>query len=111
MTQQLLSSKPQIGLYEYFGIEVFFLSSDTQPLVVYGEFQSRKSKIMIHLKNGVYSHLSQDTVDDCQPLEKQELDKFTKVVSNNLPDIIKSWSNHYIYRKNIQFEKISKPIL
>jgi hypothetical protein len=111
MTQQLLSSKPQISLYEYFGIEVFFLSSDTQPLVVYGEFQSRKSKIMIQLENGVFSHLIVMNVDNCQPLETKELDKFTKVVSNNLTEIIKSWTNHYIYHKHIPFEKISKPIL
>jgi len=111
MTQQLFLSKPQISLYEYFGVEVFFLSADLQPLVVYGEFQSKKSKIIIQLENGVYSHLTVMTVDDCQPLDKKELDKFTKVVSNNLPDIIKSWTNHYIYRKDIPFEKITKPIL
>jgi hypothetical protein len=52
MAQQLFLSKPQINLYEYFGVEVFFLSSDFQPLVVYGGFQSRKSKIIIQ-QNGV----------------------------------------------------------
>jgi hypothetical protein len=111
MSQQLSLSKPKISLYEYFGIEVFFLSSDTQPLVVYGEFQSCKSKIIIHLENGVYSHLTVMTVDDFHPLDLKALDKFTKVVGHNLPDIIRSWSNHYIYRKDIQFEKITKPIL
>lgn len=111
MTQQLFLSKHQISFYEYFGIEVFFLSSDTQPLVIYGEFQSRKSKIIIQLENGVYSHLTLMTVDDCDPLDGKELEKFTKVVSNNLTEIIKSWTNHYIYHKNIPFEKISKPIL
>ncbi len=111
MTQQLFLSKPQINLYEYFGIEVFFLSSDTQPLVIYGEFQSRKSKIMIQLENGVYSHLTLMTVGDCEPLNDKEIDKFTKVVSNNLTEIIKSWTNHYIYHKHIPFEKISKPNL
>ena len=111
MTQQLYLSKPQISLYEYFGVEVFFLSSDLQPLVVYGEFQSRKSKIMIQLENGVFSHLTVMSVDNCQPLDTKELDKFTKVVSNNLTEIIKSWTNHYIYHKHIPFEKISKPII
>jgi hypothetical protein len=111
MTQQLFTTNQKINLYEYFGIEVFFLSSDVEPLVVYGEFQSCKSKIIIHLENGVYSHLTLMTVDDFHPLDNLALDKFTKVVSNNLPDIIRSWSNHYIYRKDIQFEKIIKPIL
>ena len=111
MTQQLFLSKPQISLYEYFGVEVFFLSSDLQPLVVYGEFQSKKSKIIIQLENGVFSHLTVMNVDNCQPLDTKELDKFTKVVSNNLTEIIKSWTNHYINHKHIPFEKISKPII
>lgn len=111
MTQQLFTTNQKINLFEYFGVEVFFLSSDFQPLVVYGEFQSRKSKIIIQLENGVYSHLTLMTVDDCEQLDDKELDKFKKVVSNNLTEIIKSWTNHYIYHRNIPFEKISKPII
>lgn len=111
MTQQSFTTNQKINLFEYFGVEVFFLSSDFQPLVVYGGFQSRKSKIIIQLENGVFSHLTVMNVDNYQPLDTKELDKFTKVVSNNLTEIIKSWTNHYINHKHIPFEKISKPII
>ena len=111
MTQQSFTTNQKINLFEYFGVEVFFLCSDFQPLVVYGGFQSRKSKIIIQLENGVYSHLTLMTVDDCEPLDDKELDKFKKVVSNNLTEIIRSWTNHFVYHKEIQFEKIIKPII
>ena len=111
MTQQLKLTNQKIKIYEYFGVEVFFMASDFQALVVYGEFQDKLSKIMIHLENGVYSHISVLKVEGYEPLEEKELEKFAKLVGYNLSEIIRSWIDNFVYHKQISFEKILKPIL
>lgn len=98
-------------IYNYFGLELFFNLSDTQPLVIYAKNQNSICKLRICLKNGVYEKNEILTINGIEPLNDKELENFLKVVEFNLTDIIKSWLDCFVYNKeDISFEKILKPI-
>lgn len=104
----LPSEKP---IFEYFGLEIYIDVNDSQPLVFYGRSANNLSKIVVHLENGLFSHLEILAIDGIKELEGTDRENFFKVIDFNLTEIIKFWIDFFIYKKHIPFEKILKPLV
>ncbi len=104
----LPSEKP---IFEYFGLEIYIDVNDSQPLVFYGRASNNLSKIVVHLENGLFSHLEILPIDGIPELEGNDRENFFKVIDFNLTEIIKFWIDFFIYKKHIPFEKILKPLV
>lgn len=108
VVQSILPSEKPI--FEYFGLEIYLDLHDSQPLVFYGRAHNQVSKIIIHLKDGIFSHLEILSIDGFEELSGKDRENFHKVIDFNLTEIIKFWIDFYVYKKEIPFEKILKPL-
>ena len=69
------------------------------------------SKIIVHLDNGMFSHLEIISIDGIPDLEEGDRENFLKIIDYNLTEIIKFWIDLFVYKKNsIPFKKILKPL-
>lgn len=103
----LPSEKP---IFEYFGLEIYIDVNDQHPLVFYGRSANNVSKIIVHLDNGLFSHLEMISIDGIPELEEGDKENFLKMINCNLTEIIKFWIDFFVYKKSIPFEKILKPL-
>lgn len=108
VVQSILPSEKPI--FEYFGLEIYLDINDSQPLVFYGRAHNQVSKIVIHLHDGIYSHIEILSIDGFQSLEDKDRENFIKMIDFNLTEIIKFWIDFYVYKKEVPFEKILKPL-
>jgi hypothetical protein len=101
------SEKP---IFEYFGLEIYIDVNDLHPLAFYGRSANNVSKIIVHLDNGMFSHLEIISIDGIPHLEEGDRENFLKIIDYNLTEIIKFWIDLFVYKKSIPFKKILKPL-
>jgi len=97
-------------LFNYMGLEVYFSLNDSDPLTLYGRHEDTVSKLVVHLKKGIFSQIETGAVEGFNELDTKELEKLITLVDHNLPNIIKYWIDCYVYHSEIPFENIFKPI-
>ena len=97
-------------LFNYMGLEVYFSLNDKDPLTLYGRYEDSVSKLVVHLKKGIFSQIETGAVEGFKELDTTEKDKLITLVDHNLPNIIKFWIDCYVYKSDIPFENIFKPI-
>ena len=99
-------------LFDYLGLQIYLSVSDDKPLTFYGrsETDNRISKAVIHLKDGIYKGIEIKEVADFEELDEKEKRQLMQLIDANLSDIIKYWIDFYVYKKEVPFERILKPI-
>ena len=103
----LPSEKP---IFEYFGLEIYLDVNDLNPLVFYGRSANKVSKIIVHLDNGLFSHLEIISIYGKPELDEGDKENFLKMIDHNLTEIIMFWIDLFVYKKSIPFKKILKPL-
>ncbi len=99
-------------LFDYLGLQIYLSINDHQPLTFYGRSESdnRISKAVIHLKDGIYKGIEILQVENFEELDEKEKRQLLKLIDANLSDIIKYWIDYFVYKKEVPFERILKPI-
>jgi hypothetical protein len=99
-------------LFDYLGLQIYLSINDQQPLTFYGrsEYDDRISKAVIHLKEGIYKGIEILPVENFEELDEKEKRQLLKLIDANLSDIIKYWIDYFVYKKEVPFERILKPI-
>jgi hypothetical protein len=100
-------------LFDYLGLQIYLSISDNKPLTFYGrsEYDTRISKAVIHLKDGIYKGIEILPVAEFDELDENEKRQLMKLIDANLSDIIKYWIDFFVYKKEVPFERILKPII
>jgi hypothetical protein len=100
-------------LFDYLGLQIYLSINDNKPLTFYGrsEYDTRISKAVIHLKDGIYKGIDILKVGEFEELDENEKRQLMKLIDANLSDIIKYWIDFYVYKKEVPFERILKPLI
>lgn len=97
-------------LYEYFGLIILFYSNEHEPIHVHGKYQGRESKAEIIFKDGKFVEVRIADVRGKEPLDKQNLKKFKKLVETYRDDIVRKWVDFFVYNRPVTPEKINKKL-
>lgn len=99
-------------LFDYMGLRIYFSKKDQDPLAFYCRSQNQEkiSKIIVHLKKGIFEGYEILDVLGFPALDQADKEKFTEILEENLNDIIKYWIDVYVYKKDVPFETVLKPI-
>jgi hypothetical protein len=100
-------------LFDYLGLRIYFSKKDQDPLAFYCKSQNSEkiSKIIVHLKKGIFEGYEMIDVLGFPPLDDSDKVKFKEILEENLSDIIKYWIDVYVYKKDVPFETVLKPII
>ena len=100
-------------LFDYLGLRIYFSKKDKDPLAFYCKSQNSEkiSKIIVHLKKGIFEGYEMIDVLGFPPLDDSDKTKFKEILDENLNDIIKYWIDVYVYKKDVPFETVLKPII
>src|SRR6056300_269647 len=87
-------------LFDYLGLRIYFSKKDQDPLAFYCKSQNSEkiSKIVVHLKKGIFEGYEMIDVLGFPPLDDSDKTKFKEILEENLNDIIK-YSVHPIHKR------------
>jgi hypothetical protein len=95
-------------IFEYLGIVILFYSDEHEPIHVHAEYSGSIVKVSFFIKNGEIYRITYKEINGTFPISKlKELKKFISEYKNN---IIKAWTNYFILKIKVDFERITKKI-
>lgn len=97
-------------IFEYLGIIIFFYSNEHEPIHVHarkGEYES-KAEFIIH--NGEIIEIKIIENIGFKPLTGSDLKNFKDFLPKYAEKIIEKWINYFVYRKDVEFERINEKI-
>ncbi|MBL7812455.1 MAG: hypothetical protein JNL57_09560 [Bacteroidetes bacterium] len=106
----MIKAGSEIVLYEYYGLTLYFDTQDRLPLRLYSRLGAQKCMAEIGFDNGIYTGCSLFTVQGFEGLDEEDRQRTTALVETFLPEIVKNWTDVFIYRKEIQSEVITRKI-
>ncbi len=97
-------------IFEYLGILIFFYSNEPEPIHVHAKKGGYESKAEFFITNGLISKIEITLIKGSKPLIGKDLKDFKVFLENYADKIVEKWINYFVYRKDIEFEKITKRI-
>jgi hypothetical protein len=97
-------------LYEYFGLIFLFYSNEHEPIHVHDKFQDKESKAEIVFEKGKFKEIIIKEVLGKEPLDAQNMKKFSKIVELYRDDIVRKWIDYFVYNLEIVPEKITRKV-
>jgi len=95
-------------LYEYLGIMISFYTNEHLPIHVHGTHGGRESKAFISVENGVVVGVKFQLIKGgLEPAKQKEFQEFVKVHAG---DIVKKWTDCFLYGMRIAPKKITRKI-
>ena len=95
-------------LYEYFGLVIFFYSDEHLPIHVHGKYQDRESKAEILVRNGEVWRITFSNIKGKAPLKDKKLADFKLLVELKANDIVRRWTDYFVFRRNVPREVITR---
>ncbi len=97
-------------LYEYLGLIILFYSNEHEPIHVHCKHENKESRAEIIFENGKFKNILIQEVKGKEPLNKNDLKKFKKLVESYRDDIVRKWVDFFVYNKEVTCEKITKKL-
>jgi hypothetical protein len=107
---EAISTQARIPLLEYYHLHIYFRPDDCRPVTVYAEFDNKTSKAVIVFDKGVFQQAIVEPVEDAEPLDTSDTEKFQHIVDLYLSDIVKAWIDSFVFRKEVRNEIITRRI-
>lgn len=97
-------------IYEYLGILLFFYSNEHEPVHVHGKYNEYEIKAEFLIIDGRIEEIRIKPVKGRLPLTGSKFNDFKDFISQYGDKIIAKWVDYFVYHKDVEFEKISKPV-
>lgn len=97
-----------VRIYDYYGLEVYFINKAELPIVVYARRNDTESAMSITFKNGLVDDIHFIPVE--KELDPEDRELFHLLVERNISDIIKAWLDVFLYKKSVELEVIKSNI-
>ena len=97
-------------IYEYFGLIFFFYSDEHEPIHIHVSKAERETVFEIIMENGELKELRVRKKGKKMPLTDSEQNTADKFIRVYLTDILKKWTNFFVWKKKIRATKITKKI-
>jgi hypothetical protein len=92
-------------IYEYLGIVISFFSDEHEPIHVHAEYNGNVVKVSFFIKDGkIYRTTYSEITGKFPPAKMKVLKKFISLYKDN---IIQEWTNFFILKKKVNFERIT----
>lgn len=97
-------------LYEYLGITIFFWSDEHEPIHVHGRYQGTEIKAEFVVNNGEILDIKFKNIAGKKRFDKNKRSDFEQFIKKYAKDIVKSWIDYFVWRKEIKSKIISRKI-
>ncbi len=102
------SGMPKI--YEYLGIIIFFYSNEHEPVHVHGKYNEYEITAEFLIENGTIIEVRIRPEKGRKPLTGSKLNDFKSFISHYGERIVEKWVEYFVYHKEVEFERINKPL-
>ena len=92
------------------GLMIMFYSREHEPVHVHCKYQDTESKAEIMFEKGKFVGIEIKEIPGKDPLNNTNMRKFKKLVELYRDDIIRKWIDFFVYKVEIQTEKITRKI-
>lgn len=97
-------------IFEYLGIMIFFYSNEHEPIHVHAKKGEFESKAEFLISNGEIIEIRIKENKGLKPLKGNDLNNFKDFLSIYSEQIVKKWVDYFVYRKDVEFERITKKV-
>ena len=97
-------------IYEYLGILLFFYSNEHQPVHVHGKYNEFEITAEFLIIKGKIEEIRIRPVKGRKPLTGNKLIDFKAFITQYGDKIVTKWVDYFVYHKEVEFERINKPI-
>ncbi len=97
-------------IYEYLGILLFFYSNEHEPVHVHGKYNEFEIMAEFLIVDGEIEEIRIKTVKGRRPLTGKKLNDFKNFIGQYGNRIVDKWMDYFVYHKEIEFERINKPV-
>lgn len=95
-------------IFEYLGIVFYFYSNEHEPIHVHAEKGEYESKAEFIIKNGEIESVRITNVRGKERLKGADLKNFKNFLERYSDEIVTKWVDYFVYRKNVNFERITR---
>lgn len=97
-----------VRLYDYYGMEVYFKNKAELPISVFGRRADKESGMVLHFNKGLVDSIQFIAMEN--DLDHEDKETFRLIIEQNISEIIKSWLDAFLYKKEIEMEIIKTRI-
>lgn len=95
-------------IYEYLGLLLFFYSNEHEPIHVHASKGEYESKAEFRIADGVIVEIKITLIKGKEPLKGKDLKDFEVFLEKYAEKIVEKWIDYFVYRKKVEFERITK---
>lgn len=99
-----------IALFNYYDLKIYFKNTDFRPLHLYAQRGNRVSIGAVVFEKGLFKRIFILTEEGVEPLDEIDLNRLKLLIINNLDEVVKRWTNYYVFNKTIAEEIITQRI-
>jgi len=97
-------------IYEYLGIIIFFYANEHEPIHVHARYGERESKAEFIIQDGKIVRIIIRAVGNADPLKETELRNFNTFLKVYAERIVQKWVDFFVYKRKVEFERITKKL-
>lgn len=97
-------------IYEYLGIVLYFYSQEHDPIHVHARKGEYETKAEFVIQSGKIIEINLRKVKGSKPLKGNDLNNFNDFLDRYSDRIVQKWVDFFVYKKEVDFERISKRI-
>jgi hypothetical protein len=105
-----LNNKKRVPVFEYYHLLLFFNPDDYKPMAIYGAFGDKVLRAEVEFHQGVFSKVETSPVAGFEVLDDEDAQRFVRIIDLYLSDIVRAWTDFYVYRREISNEVIQRRI-
>jgi hypothetical protein len=105
-----INHQKRVPVFEYYHLLLFFHSEDYRPIAIYGAFGDKMMRAEIGFSHGVFNSIHTETVEGFDSLDEEDAHRFELIIDLYLSDIVRAWTDFFVYRKEVSNEIIRRRI-
>ncbi len=105
-----LNNQKRVPVFEYYHLLLFFHPDDFKPMSIYGAFGDKLMRAEVEFNQGVFSKVETAAVPGYETLDEEDAQRFVRIIDLYLSDIVRAWTDYYVYRRKISNEVIRRRI-
>ena len=95
-------------LFEYLGIVIFFWSDEHEPIHVHGRYSDTEIKAEIILEEGEIKEIKFKNISGKKKFDTSKRKDFEIFINHYAKEIVKSWADYFVWKKNIKPKSITR---
>lgn len=97
-------------IFDYYGLLFGLNKNNSEPILIYVTRELSKAEVKLNIEDGLFHGIDIRPVTEFIMLDKKDLEMTRLFIENYISEIIRIWTDYFVFHKSIHLEVIQKKI-